>query len=454
MARNNSHLELSGSRLGKFLEWNSRNGCLMVSVVLLISTAFAQKLPAPAGPTRTGSAAVTYSHDIAPLLQRNCITCHNPTGSAPFSLQSFAVAKQWGGQMLDVTQSRYMPPWLPVPDLHDPKTNAAFKGDRRLSDTDLDLIQRWVSAGMPEGAPLQPALFSSIDLLKNAGMPDVVLSPTQQMDVPASGPDLFFTLAVPAPDGAARQIRAIGIEASDAQAAHAILVGVDREHALRKQHPEVAQDGFATMELSPALTEQLAPDGQLLLWTPNAPLLLSQSPWSLPGGSDVVLSVHVKTTGRAEKLTLKVMLFDASAGHGVQSRPLLHVGGDDALEIPAGEKEHAVESQLTLRQAATVTSIYPRAHYAAHSMEVYATLPDGSRRSLLTIEKWDVDWANVYRFVKPVTLPKGAVLHTRFTYDNSSSNPHNPSDPPQKIVAGHGTKDEINEVWLETAGSR
>ncbi len=427
---------------------------LLAGLAVGTAAAFAQGVQTSSGENKAPASAVTYSHDIAPLLQRNCITCHNPGGSAPFSLQSYAVAKQWGGQMLDVTQSRYMPPWLPTPELHDPKAAAAFQGDRRLSDSDLQLIQHWVSAGMPEGPASADVAFSSKDLLRNAGKPDAMLTPAQQIDVPASGPDLFLTFAVPGPTGAARQIRAIGIEASDPQAAHAILIGVDHEHVLRKEHPEAAQDGLAAMELSPAMTEQLAPDGQLLLWTPNAPLLQSQSAWSLPGGSDIVLSAHIKTTGRAEKLTFKVLLFYAPQARATQSRQLLHLGDDAGLEIPAGDKEHGVEAQLPLRQATTVTAIYPRAHYAARSMEAYATLPDGSRRLLLSIDKWDVDWAGVYRFVKPVALPKGSVVHTKFTYDNSSNNPHNPSDPPQKIVAGHGPKDEINEVWLETAGPR
>ncbi len=428
--------------------------CLLSAVLPAAGISFGQSVAATPGKGTANASTVTYSHDIAPFLQRNCVSCHNPTGSAPFTLQSYAAAKQWGGQMLDVTQSRYMPPWLPVPNLHEAKSAVALKGDRRLSDSDLELIRGWVSAGMPEGGAAAVVPYSSIDLLRAAGKPDLVLTVAQPVDVPPAGPDLFFTFAVPVPSGPARLVKAIGIEASDPQAAHAILIGVDREHLVSKGHPEAAQGGLPVMELSPSLTQELAPDGQLLLWTPNTPLLQAGSAWTLPGGSDVVLSAHIKTTGRAEKLTLKVLLFYAPEGQPAQSRALLHVGGDSELDIPPGNKDQSVEAETTLRQAITLTSIYPRAHYAAHSLEAYATLPDGSRRTLLTIEKWDVDWAGVYRFVKPVALPKGAVLHTRFTYDNSSSNPHNPSDPPQKIVAGHGTRDEINEVWLETAGPR
>ena len=285
--------------------------------------------------------------------------------------------------------------------------------------------------------------------LQKAGHPDLTLPLSASIHVPASGPDIFLTFAIPVPSSASHSIRSIAIQASDPQAAHSILIGVDEKRTLRADHPEALTAGLPGMELSPQQTEQFAPDGQLLLWTPDAPVLTAES-WTLPAGSDLILTAHIKTTGQAEELSLKVLLYTAKTAHGAP-HPLLHLDHDDALEIAAGDKEYKTEAQLTLKQATTLTSIYPRAHYAARSMEAWASLPDGTRRNLLTIEKWDVDWVSVYRFARPITLPKGAVIHMSFVYDNSSNNPHNPSDPPKKITAGHSAKEEIGELWLETS---
>ncbi|MGD0631982.1 MAG: hypothetical protein ABR987_21840, partial [Terracidiphilus sp.] len=57
----------------------------------------------------------TWSHDVAPVLYAHCTTCHHPGGAGPFSLLTYADARRWAPQILSVTQSRFMPPWLPEP---------------------------------------------------------------------------------------------------------------------------------------------------------------------------------------------------------------------------------------------------------------------------------------------------------------------------------------------------
>src|SRR5262249_60606672 len=36
-----------------------------------------------------------------------------------------------------------------------------------------------------------------------------------------------------------------------------------------------------------------------------------------------------------------------------------------------------------------------------------------------------------------------------FTYDNSTANPRNPSHPPQAVVGGQNTTDEMGDLWLQ-----
>jgi mono/diheme cytochrome c family protein len=424
---------------------------LVASVVAAHAQSDPDEPPAPVKTEVPAGPPVTYAQ-IAPILRKSCVSCHNPSGGAPFNLTTYTDAKQWGGQILQVTQSRYMPPWLPVPDLHSPAAAPAFKGEKRLSDTDLEALRKWVGAGMLEGPALPAANYDSAALVKQAGHADLTLTPSNVIHVPASGPDIFLTLALPVPDGPAHAVRAIGIEASDPQAAHSILMGVDEKRLLRSQHPEVLATGLPGMELSPELTEQLAPGGRMLLWTPDLPILTAAEPFMLRGGSDLVLTIHVKTTGRAEDLSFKVLLYYAKTSAPRVAHTLLHLDWEN-VEIPAGDKEYKAEAELRLDQATTLTSIYPRAHYTAVSLQAFATLPDGTQRALLTIDKWDADWTAVYRFAKPVVLPKGTVLHMRWNCDNSSNNPHNPSDPPKKVVGGHGAKDEVAELWLETTST-
>jgi Flp pilus assembly protein TadD len=76
-------------------------------------------------------------------------------------------------------------------------------------------------------------------------------------------------------------------------------------------------------------------------------------------------------------------------------------------------------------------------------------LPDGSRKWLIRIPEWDLNWQGVYHFKQPVTLPRGSVINMRFHYDNSEDNVRNPHRPPQRVRGGSQADDEMGNLWLQ-----
>ena len=76
-------------------------------------------------------------------------------------------------------------------------------------------------------------------------------------------------------------------------------------------------------------------------------------------------------------------------------------------------------------------------------------LPDGSRKWLIRIPNWDVNWQAVYRYRAPVFLPKGTVVSMRFHYDNSDGNPRNPNHPARRVRGGNRATDEMGHLWLQ-----
>src|SRR5690242_18219866 len=112
--------------------------------------------------------AVTFNRDIAPIVWRRCASCHRPGEVGPFSLLTYDEVKRHAGQIAVVTAKRLMPPWKPV--------RGDFEGDRRLTDAELDLIQRWVADGAPEGPT---AIRNPQSSIRNddwqLGVPDLVV---------------------------------------------------------------------------------------------------------------------------------------------------------------------------------------------------------------------------------------------------------------------------------------
>src|SRR5690348_10869999 len=129
----------------------------------------------------------TFSRDVAPILFQNCSPCHQPGQSGPFPLLSYSDAKRHASEIVKVTRSRYMPPWLPE------SGYGHFQDERRLSEEQVRVIAAWVAAGKPEGskqaAPAPPRLQTEWQL----GTPDLIVtaqSPTFM--VPAGGSDVFW----------------------------------------------------------------------------------------------------------------------------------------------------------------------------------------------------------------------------------------------------------------------
>jgi tetratricopeptide (TPR) repeat protein len=108
-----------------------------------------------------------------------------------------------------------------------------------------------------------------------------------------------------------------------------------------------------------------------------------------------------------------------------------------------------VSDDFTLPVDASVLAIYPHAHYLGKDMLALATLPDGTKKTLVHIASWDLNWQAVYRYEKPVDLPAGTTISMRFTYDNSTDNIRNPNQPPKRVVAGNRASDEMAHLWLQ-----
>ncbi|MGB6687421.1 MAG: tetratricopeptide repeat protein [Terracidiphilus sp.] len=402
------------------------------------SASASQQKPARAAVTPT------WSRDLAPVLYKNCTTCHHPGGAGPFSLLTFEDAKRWGPQILLVTQSRFMPPWLPEPGFGD------FADVRRLSDVDRALIQRWASDGMPQGDAAEAPAPPHYDATWQLGKPDLILKAERPFTLPAGGTDVFRNLILPYPLKETHYIRALEIRPSAPKVVHHANILIDRTESLRRQHPADWQDGIPGMELLMDAGNRFDPDSHFLFWKPDTPALVEPDgmPLRLDPGNDLVLNIHLKPSGKPETIDAEIGLYftDERPRHFPM---LLQLDRDDALDIPAGDSHFVVEDSLTLPVDVDVLGVYPHAHYLGHDLEGWAILPDGQKKWLVWIRNWDIDRQSVYRYKEPLLLPKGSVLHMRYAYDNSAANVHNPNSPPIRVRAGNRSVDEMSHLWLQ-----
>ena len=391
----------------------------------------------------SGSAAaqpITFNKDIAPIVWSRCATCHRPGEIGPFSLVTYDDVRRHAAQIAVVTARRIMPPWKPAPG------KGAFQSERRLTDEELQALQRWLAEGAPEGsaadrAQAPPPWNDGWQL----GTPDLVVRMPEAYAVPADGADVFRTFVIPIPVAAPRYVRAIEFRPDNARVVHHANIGVDRTRSSRQLDARDAEPGYeGSME-----RDARYPEGQLLGWTPGqAPHPVPPgTQWRLEPGSDLVVQLHLQPTGRAERVAVTAGFFFTDTPP--DRTPIGLRLGSETIDIPPGTSEYFVVDRYRLPVDVEVLAVQPHAHNLARRMEADAELPDGSKRWLIAIDDWDFRWQDVYRYAEPLVLPKGTTLSMRYTYDNSAANPRNPHTPPARVVWGQNTSDEMGDLWIQ-----
>jgi Flp pilus assembly protein TadD len=108
-----------------------------------------------------------------------------------------------------------------------------------------------------------------------------------------------------------------------------------------------------------------------------------------------------------------------------------------------------VTDSFTLPVDVEVHAVQPHAHHRARQIDGVATLPGGATKTLIEIADWDFRWQHVYRFTSPLRLPKDTTISMRYSFDNSVSNPRNPTLPPQRVFWGQRSADEMGDLWIQ-----
>ncbi len=383
--------------------------------------------------------SVTFTRDIAPILHARCAACHHDGGSAPFPLITYAQVRQHAEQIVDVTQRRYMPPWKP-----EPAGSGTFVGSNRLSEAELSTIQRWVTAGAPEGdgAALPPPPIAAGWQL---GKPDLIVTPAEGFTLGPDGTDVFRIFVIPLPTSALRYVKGLEFHPGNLRVVHHANIRIDATRTSRQFDDADPAPGYDGLIAHTAVY----PDGHFLGWTPGQvpPLLPKGLAWRLEPDTDLVIELHLQPSGKPEPVKPEIGLY-FGADPPERTPTMLRLGKQD-IDIPAGAAAHTIRDAFVLPVDATLHAVQPHAHQRARRVRATATLPGGQVIPVIEIADWDFRWQDVYRYATPLALPKGTRLDMAITYDNSAANPRNPWNPPRRVFWGQRSADEMGDVWFQ-----
>jgi hypothetical protein len=383
---------------------------------------------------------VTFAEHIAPIIFDNCVECHRPGEAAPFSLTTFHSTRKRARTIRRVTDDGYMPPWHPV------EGHGEFKDSRRLSDRQLQLLDRWVETGMKEGDPSQTPAVPTFPAGWRLGTPDLVVKMPKAFAVPADGPDIYRNFVVPLDLPGDKWVIGVEVRPSARPVVHHCLFFLDDSGSARQADGKDGQPGFKRMGFKRS--------GSLGGWAVGATPRLLPDGMAMPlkSGTDLILSTHFHPSGKAEEEQTTVALFFADkpperVPMGLQIPPAYGRGAN--LDVPPGNADFRISDSFTVPVDMEIVTIGAHAHYIGKEMRCWAELPDGSTQKLFYIDDWDFNWQGNYEYITPYRLPRGTVVKSEIIFDNSADNPNNPFDPPRRISWGLESTDEMGSVIMQ-----
>ena len=390
----------------------------------------AAMLAVPTAAAAQSAGEVTFSRDVAPILQRSCQSCHRPNSVAPMSLITYEEVRPWARSIRQRTGLRntmgVMPPWF----IEKGVGIQAFKDDISLSEAEIETIAAWVDSGAPRGNPadLPPArVFAGADEW-DIGEPDLIVD-SPSITMAAEAPDWWGALA-PTPTGLEedRYVSAVQFkEVSDVQGGiggkfifhHAVHAMIDGEG-----QPAQTIGGPHEVGRNAEVFDALA--GRLLR-----------------AGSQLVFpSVHMHANGEDTTAHLRVGYKFHPRGYEPQRRLGDLTFGNGEIDLRGMTAGQQVHMYATLDEHIKLTTFEPHMHASGVRMCMEAIW--GGRTEVLNCAGYDHNWVKVYRYQDDSAplLPKGTLIHITAYFDNTPSN-KNVVDPRNWGGLGHRSIDNM-----------
>ena len=370
----------------------------------------------------------TFYADALPILQQNCVACHQPDGpkvgglTAPMSLIAYEDARPWASRIKRALETGYMPPW----GAH-AQHEGTFKDERYIPDADKQTLIAWVDAGALAGNPADArawearvaageALQSGTTLPPSGwwiGDPDLVVGFSEPVHVADDVRDWQPTLTMPVPEGQHTEARWV----SKAE----LRPGGPWVHHIVSSHMGVGVPGRGPFTY---------PKGWGVLLPEDPYITVSMHYHKDPGpGSSV------------EDLTRAAFVF-YEPGDVIDYVVDTDLNFTREFKIPAGDPIYEVKHQRLFEEDTYLLSMGPHMHYRGKAVKYELEYPDGKMETLLWVPDYDFNWQFLYEYEEPLLVPAGSKLHMTWWFDNSEDNPFNP-DPTVDVVYGAATTDEM-----------
>lgn len=421
----------------------------------------------------------TWFQDVAPILSKHCMSCHQAGGIAPFSLTAYEDAVETSEMITKKVDAGEMPPF-DAREEADCTPRFGWQDDPRLTAAEKETLHVWIEDGHALGTETAIAKPPSTAL---DGV-SKTMTPTQGFTTTGTKDQFICYVLDP---GNTQLAWLTGLQVrpgNDLVVHHAVITEVTKQAEI---DAVVAARGIG--QPWDCGTSATPGDFVVNVWTPGNQPMRTPTELAVPvlAGAKFVMQIHYHPAGQNNDIDFtsvdlkfssvwpRKMYFVAAFGNefaapNLQPSPDEAPGAPVAFMIPKNSADHPETMSRTIDNLGGLTgvkvfSVNPHMHlvgtHISGKIVRPATRGTNPANECLGNGGWNFDWQRTYIYDAPIdSLPSievGDKLEISCRWNNTLANPfvqrmlHDSNLPPQPIDITLGEQ-TTNEMCLEIFG--
>ena len=361
-----------------------------------------------------------FWHDVAPIIQRKCTICHNPSGSGPMNYLTYEDVIGRKAMFKYVIKNDLMPPWFV-----DPNTGP-WKNDLSLTVEEKFTILKWLTDGVLKKEK-KDLLWKDVKSLNYSS--DYIVQLPEKVRIPAEefNGNKVKTFFIQTPFKIDKWIKQVEFRLKPKVIHHILVYIMDPSFS-----PGSSRAGHTIALL-----------GQIKNGTRYQSHINEDAGYMLPSGAKLILEIHYESLGyeTMDDFTQIHMSFHTKKP---KYKLVTYTLDNNKISIPPHASNWIIKTSYKLKRTMLLARVSSHMHLRGKASSVFITTPGRSRKRILGIDPFSTIFHRAYTLKIPLLIPKNSILECINWFDNSKNNPVNP-DPNKYVNYGLFEKDEMSQ---------
>ena len=374
-----------------------------------------------------------FWNDVAPIIQRKCVICHNPSSSGPINYINYEDVAGRSAMFKHVLENDLMPPWFV-----DPNTGP-WKNDLSLTPKEKALLLKWVADGTPKRSKKTRILWP--ETMKLNAAPDYVIHLPEKVLIPSEGSKVIKVFNIQTNFKEDKWISTVKFLLKPKVIHHIVLYIMNLSSSRPNNIEHMSMSFIERVSMF-----FVASGGNENIKKRKILKSNREIGYKLPQGSKLVLEVHYESIGKEtiDDFTQVQISFHRKKP---KYKGIVYSINNQGINIPPQVSNYKIRTSYKIQQTMHLIKVHSHMHLRGKASSIFVVDPKGLRKRIFGIDPYISTFENIHELATPLIVLKGSILECINWFDNSKNNPINPN-PNKQVRYGLFTEDEMSQCYF------